>query len=144
MIIEITKDNISILDDSNISPDYVLSLFDSNPFAKFLVCVVDGTVVGYLYYRDIYVRIEINQITVFDYYKRRGYGSMLMEKVLSFGKNVSLEVNVNNISAIDLYKKYGFRIVSVRKGYYDGVDGYLMVIDRKWFCERCLYFRNWN
>lgn len=131
MIIEITKDNISILDDSNISPDYVLSLFDSNPFAKFLVCVVDGTVVGYLYYSDIYDRIEINQITVFDYYKRRGYGSMLMGKVLSFGKNVSLEVNVNNISAIDLYKKYGFRIVSVRKGYYDGVDGYLMVLDRK-------------
>ena len=131
MIIEITNDNISILDDSNISPDYVLSLFESNPFGKFLVCVIDDLIVGYLYYSDIFDRIEINQITVFDKYKRHGYGSMMMDMVLSFGKSISLEVNVNNIGAINLYKKYGFIIVSVRKGYYDGVDGYLMVLDRK-------------
>lgn len=131
MIIEITNDNLSILDGSSISSNDVLSLFESNPFAKILVCVIDNTIVGYLYYSDIFDRIEINQITVFDKYKRHGYGSMMMEKVLSFGKSVSLEVNVNNIGAINLYKKYGFRIVSVRKGYYDGVDGYLMVLDRK-------------
>ena len=131
MVIEITSDNISILDGSNISSYYVISLFESSPFARFLVCVIDDVIVGYLYYSDIYDRIEINQIIVFDEYKRHGYGSMLMEKVLSFGKSVSLEVNVNNISAINLYKKYGFKVVSVRKGYYDGVDGYLMVVDRK-------------
>ena len=131
MIIEVTRDNVSILDNSFISSDYVLSLFKSNPFAKFLVCLLDNTIVGYLYYSDIFDRIEINQIIVSHEYKRCGYGSMLMEKVLSFGKSISLEVTVNNISAINLYKKYGFRIVSVRKGYYDGVDGYLMVFDRK-------------
>ena len=131
MIIEITSDNLSILDGSNISSNYVLSLFDSNPFAKFLVCTIDNIIVGYLYYSDIYDRIEINQITVFDKYKRHGYGSILMEKVLSLGKSISLEVRVDNIAAINLYKKYGFKIVSVRKGYYDGVDGYLMVLEMK-------------
>lgn len=131
MIVEITNDNLSILDDSNISSNYVLSLFEGNPFAKFLVCIVNNTVVGYLYYSDIYDRIEINQIVVFDEYKRRGYGSNLLEYVIKKNKSISLEVKCDNVAAINLYKKYGFKTVSIRKGYYDGVDGYLMVLEMK-------------
>ena len=33
---------------------------------------------------------------------------------------------MNNELAIKLYEKYNFKIVTIRKSYYDGVDGYLM------------------
>ena len=52
-------------------------------------------------------------------------------RLINIGKNhnidnITLEVNINNINAIKLYEKYNFEKVAVRKGYYDGVDGYLM------------------
>ena len=131
MIIGITKDNLHVLNNSFVSTEMVLSCFVSNPFAKLLVCVTDNTVVGYLYYSDIYDRIEINQITVLDSYRRNGYASMLMDKLISFNKPISLEVNADNVAAIKLYRKYGFKEVAIRKGYYNGTDGILMLYEKK-------------
>ena len=131
MIIEITKNNLSVLDDSFISKDIVLSYFNNNPFAKFLVFIVDNTVVGYLYYSDIYDRIEINQITVSNGYRKKGYASMLLSKLISFNKPITLEVKSDNIAALSLYRKHGFKEVSIRKGYYNGIDGILMLYEKK-------------
>ncbi len=127
MIIEFNKD--TKLDDYTSDIIYIEEMYnelDNNPFGKYILLIENNEIIGYLYYSDIYDRIEINQITVFDYYKRRGYGSMLMEKVLSFGKNVSLEVNKNNIPALGLYKKFSFNEVAIRQGYYNGIDAVLM------------------
>lgn len=41
--------------------------------------------------------------------------------------NITLEVAVNNKSALNLYKKLGFKIVTIRKNYYENSDGYLMI-----------------
>ncbi len=131
MIIEITKNNLSVLDDSFISKDIVLSYFNNNPFAKFLVFIVDNTVVGYLYYSDIYDRIEINQITVSSCYRKKGYASMLLSKLIFFDKPITLEVKSDNIAALSLYRKHGFKEVSIRKGYYNGIDGILMLYEKK-------------
>ena len=131
MIVEITKDNLSVLDNSSVSKDIVLSYFDNNPFAKFFVYIANNIVIGYLYYSDIYDRIEINQIVVFDSFRRKGYASELLSKLISFNKPISLEVKCDNIAAINLYKKYGFKEVSIRKGYYSGVDGILMILEKK-------------
>ena len=131
MIIEITKDNLHVLDNSFVSAEMVLSCLSNNPFAKFLICIIDNTIVGYLYYSDIYDRIEINQITVLNSYRRNGYASMLMDKLISFDKPISLEVKSDNVAAIDLYKKYGFKEVAVREGYYNGIDGILMLYEKK-------------
>ena len=42
-------------------------------------------------------------------------------------ENVTLEVKMDNINAINLYEKLGFKKASIRKGYYNGVDGILMI-----------------
>ncbi len=131
MIKEINLDNISILDNSLISKGEVLSYFNSNPFAKFFVYLDNNAIVGFLYYSDIYDRIEINQITIFDEYRKKGYGSKLISYLVSLNKPISLEVKADNNAAIHLYEKYGFKIVSVRKGYYKGIDGYLMILEKK-------------
>ena len=42
-------------------------------------------------------------------------------------KSISLEVRENNYPAIRLYKKFNFSERAIRKGYYQGIDGILMV-----------------
>lgn len=64
MIIEITKDNISELDNCFISKDYILSELTNNPFAKILILKENNEVIGYIYYSDIYERAEINQFEI--------------------------------------------------------------------------------
>lgn len=88
-------------------------------------------VVGYIEYYDLYENIDIGNIFVKEDYRNRGIGSLLLERLIIFAKekgkvNITLEVNVLNKYAIRLYEKYGFKKVAIRKGYYKGIDGYLM------------------
>ena len=46
-------------------------------------------------------------------------------------KTISLEVKIDNYPAIKLYKKFDFVPKATRKGYYNGIDGILMVRDVK-------------
>ena len=54
-----------------------------------------------------------------------GYGVVGSGLIELIDKNITLEVNEKN-PAVKFYKKIGFEIVSIRKGYYNGQDGYLM------------------
>lgn len=131
MVVEVNLDNISLLKGSLLDERKFISSLDSNPFGKYLVYLLDNTVVGYLYYSDIYDRIEINQIEVFDGYKRKGFGLSLLDYLIKKGKSITLEVKCDNEPAIRLYEKCGFKKVSVRKGYYNGIDGILMILEMK-------------
>lgn len=127
MIIEITKENISELDDSFISKEYILHELISNPFARILILKENGKVIGYIYYSDIYERAEINQFEINSFHRNCGKGKLLLEKMLeTVEKDISLEVREDNYSAISLYEKNGFKRKAVRKGYYQGIDGILM------------------
>ena len=44
---------------------------------------------------------------------------------LDFDK-IMLEVSVDNKNAIKLYKKFNFKIINIRKNYYDNIDAYVM------------------
>lgn len=126
MIIEVNKDDIDILKDTFVDIDYISHEFEVNPFAKVLI-LKEKEVIGYLYYSDIYDRIEINQIEIEINNRNCGKGhKLLKELTTSVDKNITLEVNQNNIPAIKLYEKNGFEKKAIRVGYYDGVDGILM------------------
>lgn len=131
MIVDIRIDNLELISKFKDMYKMILDSFDTNPYAGFLVYIDDRIVTGYLYYSDIYDRIEINQITVLDDYKRQGYGSELMKRLIDKNKNISLEVRCDNIPAIKLYEKFGFKKVADRCGYYNGVDGNLMILEMK-------------
>jgi len=57
-------------------------------------------------------------------YWNQGIGTMLLEQILDFAKNVakseivSLEVRSDNKSAIRLYEKFGFKKIGTFKGYF--------------------------
>lgn len=128
MIIEFNKN--SKID--NLSSDilFIEELYkdlDNNPFGKYLLFVENNEIIGYLYYSDIYDRIEINQIEVKNIHRQSGKATSLMHELIdNTNKSITLEVNKNNIPALNLYKKFEFKEVAIRRGYYNGIDGILM------------------
>lgn len=127
MIINLTYDNLDILDNSFINKDELKKEFDNNPFIKVLLYLEDNRVLGYLYYSDIYERAEINQFEVDINSRNKGIGTKLLEKMINnTNKPITLEVREDNDSAINLYKKFSFIPKAKRLGYYNGIDGILM------------------
>ena len=126
MVKLLTKDNYYDLNDEFLSFDYLKQEFENNPFAKFLVLIEENKLIGYLYYSDIYDRIEINQFEVKEEFRTKGNGDLLLKELIKSNKDITLEVRESNVPAISLYKKNNFKEVSKRKNYYNGEDGILM------------------
>ena len=121
---------------------YLNSLSDDkvtlNPFNKIIGYYINDLLVAFLDYSVMYEKIEINYIFVVNEYRRKNIAYNLIKYIIDNYKfdNITLEVNINNINAINLYKKLGFKVISIRKNYYDGIDGYLMEVKYD-------YFSNW-
>ena len=136
MIKEINQDSItrllSFFHDNNI-PVVDVNELVNNPFLNISVYEKDNKIVGYLNYSIMYDKAELNYIFVDLEYRKSGIGSILLDYLLEKCENcqnITLEVRKDNISAINLYKKYGFKECAIRKNYYDGVDGILMMRQR--------------
>ncbi len=104
-----------------------LKYFDTevstNPFRKYLI--YDDKAI--LVYSEIYDRLEIDYIYVFEEHRNLKIASKLLTYLFDkYNYSCSLEVRCDNIKAINLYKKFGFEIVTIRKNYYQDIDGYLM------------------
>ncbi len=126
MIIEINKNNIDLINNSFISKEYILNELENNPFAKILILKENNEVIAYIYYSDIYERVEINQIEVSKTHRNCGKGNFLLNYMINLlKKNITLEVKEDNYSAIKLYEKNKFEKKAIRKGYYNGIDGIL-------------------
>ena len=126
MFIELTKDNLDIINNTSIDKETVKKDLETNPFAKYIL-LKEEEVIAYIYYSYIYDRCEINQIEVLKEKRNLGYGTKILKYLTEkVEMPITLEVNKENIPAIKLYRKLGFKDVAIRKGYYNGVDGILM------------------
>lgn len=128
MIEEIKIENLSEYNENNfLKKEYIEKEFETNPFAKFLIFKEDNKIIGYIYYSDIYERIEINQFEIDIFHRNCGKGQKLLKKLIEIvDKSITLEVKEDNISAIKVYEKLGFKRIAIRKKYYNGKDGILM------------------
>ena len=126
MISELKKEDLNLINNTFINKEYLENEFNNNPFIKVLILKED-IIIGYLYYSDIYDRVEINQIEIEENHRNCGKGSLLLKELTeTVDKNITLEVREDNIPAIKLYEKFNFKKVAIRKNYYNGVDGILM------------------
>ena len=104
--------------------------FELDTFSKCKVIEINNKIIGFITYSIIYDRAEIIDIIIKEEFRNKGYAKKLIEDI-SIGlinnkcKNITLEVNEIN-PAVNFYKKIGFEIVSIRKGYYNNNNGYLM------------------
>lgn len=109
-------------------------IFNLDAYSNCLVLKENDNIIGFISYSIIYDRSEIIDVIVEEKYRNKGYGGMLVSRVIDIAaksncNNITLEVNVLNEPAIKLYKSKGFEIVSIRKNYYKNNDGYLMKKD---------------
>lgn len=92
----------------------------------------DGIIEGFGGLRIIAGEGHIMNIAVMPEHRSKGFGKMLLEKLLESGKaqgvsEFTLEVRVGNKNAIALYEKAGFVSEGRRRRYYDdGEDAYIM------------------
>ena len=135
MISELDRlDNIKITELSS-TFNYVLSDVKkdllNNPFSHYLLFIKEEKIVGFVNYYLMYDRIEIANFNVLDNYQNNHIGTKLLEYLINKYQdkviNISLEVKMDNLKAIHLYEKMGFIKKAIRKGYYNGVDGILLV-----------------
>lgn len=103
----------------------------NNQFTNYFTYITDNHAVAFINYDIMYERAELININVLNNYQNQHIASKLIEYMLEDCKDkevksITLEVKITNEKAIHLYKKYGFKQVSIRKKYYNGIDGILM------------------
>ncbi len=126
MFKKITKENIKDLPEGFLKLKEVERELENNPFGCYLL-YVENTTLGYIYYSEIYDRVEINNFEVEDIHRNCGIGNHLLKKFTEIvDKSITLEVREDNRNAMHLYKKYGFKEVAKREKYYQDLDGILM------------------
>jgi ribosomal-protein-alanine N-acetyltransferase len=109
----------------------------SNKYARYMVAVKNGIVVGFAGMWIIIDEAHITNIAVHPEYRGFGIGSMLMDSLLTICQiecvtAITLEVRVSNQRAIDLYNKFGFVEEGIRKAYYeDNKEDALIMWKRK-------------
>lgn len=109
---------------------YIINEYELNKSAY--IYVKDNKIIAFISYLILYERAELNYIYVDPNYREQHIASTLMDDMFrncqkSGVNSIDLEVNVSNEKAINLYKKYGFKIVNIRKNYYNGFDAYVML-----------------
>ena len=107
---------------------------ESNSFLRHFVKEVDGRVVGFYISSHVLDEVEIFTIAVDPDYKKIGVATSLLNHLIDSSirdkaRGIWLEVSTKNLAAISLYKKFGFKIMGLRKNYYQklGEDAYNML-----------------
>lgn len=80
-------------------------------------------IIGYIVARETAGELHINNVAVRDQYRRRGYGALLLGRVLEEARKrhataAFLEVRSGNSAAQALYKRCGFKAIATRPNYY--------------------------
>ena len=100
-----------------------------NDYTFILAYKLNNDYVGFLIYQLLYENAEIIDIYLEEEYRNKGIAKSLFNKMFDNKniKKVTLEVKKDNKNAILLYNSLGFKPVSIRKGYYNGIDAFLML-----------------
>ena len=134
---EISIMNIS---DLELIKDILLSDFDEfwnystlksellNPNSKYIVTKKDNTILGFAGIWKSVDDVHITNIVVNKNFRNQNIGTIMLSKLIELAKfepnisSITLEVNSNNTPAIKLYEKFGFKVVGLRKKYYNNID----------------------
>lgn len=131
------KDNLIEEYDDFWKPSILKSELE-NENSKYILVKENKEIVGFGGVWISPVDVQITNIVVRKNKRKKGIGSLLLDKLIEIAKNtkrdnISLEVNEKNVDAIRLYEKYGFKNLGKRKNYYNGKDN--AIIMTKYFTD---------
>jgi len=94
-----------------------------NPAARFLVCLMDGEVAGYVGCHAVAGTAYIANVAVFPAFRRRGVGRALIGALAdrcgrAGDTEITLEVRESNAPARALYGAFGFAVAGRRPRFY--------------------------
>ena len=98
-----------------------------NPNSKYIVAKLNNIIVGFAGIWKSVDDVHITNIVVNKNFRKQNIGSLMLSKLIELAKlepnisSITLEVNSNNIAAIKLYEKFGFKVVGLRKKYYNNI-----------------------
>ena len=103
-----------------------------NENSKYIVVKDDEKIIGFAGIWISPIDVEITNIVTKKTERKKGIGTLLLEKLIEMARetgrdNISLEVNENNITAIKMYEKNGFKVIGIRKRYYNGKDNAIIM-----------------
>ena len=105
-------------------------------YSRVLVARQRGSVIGYTVFWAVVDEAHILNFAVHPDRRRRGVGELMMRAIFREArrmrlKRITLEVRVTNDQARRLYEKMGFRILAIRKRFYEdnGEDANIMWLD---------------
>lgn len=98
-----------------------------NPISILLVSDDNLLVNAFLYAQEFADNIDLLSIIVDNNYRSLGIGSNLINYLINeYNKPIILEVASTNKIALKLYEKFGFKVINIRKNYYQNDDAYVM------------------
>ena len=130
MIRDITNNDIDyinklgLLYDPSFINKYNLNDYLNNPIYVIKCYEESGIIKGFIISTLIDSESEIHIVYVDEKYRKCGIATGLINSLVA--SSILLEVSVQNIAAYNLYNKLGFKEISIRKGYYNGVDAIVM------------------
>ncbi len=104
----------------------------TNENAVYFCIEDDGKVIGYVGMWESFGEGNINNIAVLPQYRRNGYATLLLENLISYGKEnklafLTLEVRESNEGARKLYQSMGFSEAGRRKKYYERTEDAILM-----------------
>lgn len=98
-----------------------------NENSKYVVAKLNNEIIGFGGIWFSVDDIHITNIVVKKIYRNQKIGSLILNTLIDMCKNqvqkyITLEVNSSNIPAQKLYQKFGFKIVGIRKKYYNNTE----------------------
>lgn len=125
--LELVKDTLLIdFDDFWNYNTFKNELLNSN--SKYIVAKANNKIVGFAGIWKSVDDVHITNIVTRKSFRRQNIGSILLSNLIKIAKSekditsITLEVNSNNIPAQKLYEKFGFKVVGLRKKYYNNID----------------------
>lgn len=90
-------------------------------------------IIGFIFARTNFEDMEILNIGIAKDYQNKGFGKLLLQRVLDCAEEsnlekIFLEVKEDNIPALKMYTDFGFVENRKRKNYYDDKDGIEMIL----------------
>jgi len=105
-----------------------------NPVSRFVCCLKNQEIIGYLCYWNVAGELEILNLATARHMQRQGIAGALLSFAFAQEKkqqdlvSAFLEVRSSNSGAFLLYQKNGFQQIGVRPSYYrNGEDAILMM-----------------
>lgn len=121
-------DEIVWVEESSFSTPWTRAMFEeevkNQELCHYLIARQQKHVVGYMGFWLVQDEAHITNLAVHPAFRRRQIAERLLLATMKWAKRLgagraTLEVRASNQPAIRLYEKYGFKLIAIRRGYYN-------------------------